>query len=893
MYRVSRALFTLALVFIATGTFVSPALAASGSFYIYDPGTGEARYDAPYTLADGDTAAVPFNVSGFIEIDIDLEPFLFPDGEVFLIDPDTGDRTLVGYANEMTWTQSGTYELDIYQYVVAPSLSPWQRLFSWFMPIAHAAPPSWEYLETIRFIITEGELPPPPCCSSVLFLPGIQGSVLKDGANTLWPATLFDVNDDLAELAFDEDGTAVNQNIVVAGILNEFPVGPFSLPVYQGFTDYMESLTEDNGNGTIHEWMPFAYDWRKPLQETVDEGVFWESEGEVIQLVETIENLAQDSKTGKVTIVAHSMGGLLGKALIKKLEDLGEADLIDNFIMVGSPQLGTGQAVGGLLHGEGSELAYGVIAFVNKAQARALGQNLESAYSLLPSRKYFDEITDPVLVFSTTTPPAQEWRDYAGECLPSLFCINDYAKMTDFLIGESLNREYPAPSDHKTPERLNVGLIQNAEEFHQTYDDYEIPSNIRVVQIAGWGLDTIKGITYTEDDAELDYEPRWTAEGDAVVVYPSAFASDGEQYYFNLFNYNETNPDVDHGTIMGSESVIVAVQSVLSGELVSQVDFFSTTRPPLADANKKLLISAHSPVTIAAHDSNGNYTGIAPGQDPNADILVITNDIPGSQYLTFGEGKYILLPEDGDYMFEFRGTGGGSATIKVEEIADDVATHVATYTDIPVTPQTVATFDISDAPITETPITVDENGVITTVTPDDYIPPSPSDPTIAELIATLKTKIQSLDIKPKLKTSLLKRVDKIEQKIEKQKERKSKVLEKLKVAIAKKAGKGTIDATSATEITTLIEELEASIAVFPLDPVLIQELRTKVQSLAIAPKAKTNLLKRVDRLEKMARLLLSLERLTTVILKKGTQGKISDADAQSLLDLLLEIEARL
>jgi len=115
----------------------------------------------------------------------------------------------------------------------------------------------------------------------------------------------------------------------------------------------------------------------------------------------------------------------------------------------------------------------------------------------------------------------------------------------------------------------------------------------------------------------------------------------------------------------------------------------------------------------------------------------------------------------------------------------------------------------------------------------------------------------------------------------------------LKISISKKASKGKIDSMSAAEITSLLEELEASIATFPLDSALIQDLRTKVSTLVTTAKIKANLLKRVDRLEKMTGLLLSLERLTIMITSKAGQGKISDADAQVLLNLLAEVESAL
>ncbi len=179
-----------------------------------------------------------------------------------------------------------------------------------------------------------------------------------------------------------------------------------------------------------------------------------------------------------------------------------------------------------------------------------------------------------------------------------------------------------------------------------------------------------------------------------------------------------------------------------------------------------------------------------------------------------------------------------------------------------------------------------------TITPDGYAPP-PTEPTIAGLLAALESKIQNLDIKPKLKANLLKRIDKIEQKIERQKQKKSRILENLEAAIAKNAGKGRIDATSAAELTALLDELEAHATDFPLDSALVQELRGKTQALSVTAKIKANLLKRVDRLEKMTGFLISLERMTTVITQKGAQGAIPDTDVQELLNLLDQIESGL
>lgn len=58
------------------------------------------------------------------------------------------------------------------------------------------------------WLLTDPLLPPPPCCSSVLFLPGIKGSILEKGSDTLWPPTFF--SNDISQLALTSSGESVN-----------------------------------------------------------------------------------------------------------------------------------------------------------------------------------------------------------------------------------------------------------------------------------------------------------------------------------------------------------------------------------------------------------------------------------------------------------------------------------------------------------------------------------------------------------------------------------------------------------------------------------------------------------------------------------------------------------
>jgi triacylglycerol esterase/lipase EstA (alpha/beta hydrolase family) len=110
------------------------------------------------------------------------------------------------------------------------------------------------------------------------------------------------------------------------------------------------------------------------------------------------------SRNGKVTIIAHSNGGLLAKALLYKLKENYDYDTlldkIDRVVFVAVPQVGTASAVPAMLHGYDQSLLWGKL--MDKQHARELGRNMRSAYSLLPSQKYMESITTPPVVFDNT-----------------------------------------------------------------------------------------------------------------------------------------------------------------------------------------------------------------------------------------------------------------------------------------------------------------------------------------------------------------------------------------------------------------------------------------------------------------------------------------------------------
>lgn len=536
------------------------------------------------------------------------------------------------------------------------------------------------------------------CHSNVVFLPGIKGSVLKMRnlitSDTLWPAGFDDFDNDIEHLALNEDGTSVHE-VYVDGVLQDY----YGHDVYGPFSSYMDEMVSD---GHINSWTPLAYDWRYGPEYILEHGV--QTATTTLDLIEQIESAAANSKTGKVTIVAHSMGGLMGKAIIKELESQGKDGVIDSFVMVGSPQLGTPQAITSLLHGDGEGIPSsndyrgflnGVV--VGPQEIRFVAQNMNSSYNLLPSAEYFSRVGTPIIILDALSQHTSDWYGHWG------YALNDHNAMIEFLSGNGVARAAPAYEDLNTPSILRADLLAKANAFHAMSDSYDIPDSIEVIEIVGWGLPTVDGVLYTEEHGALAYKPQFTREGDGVVVYGSADAyDDAVTYYFEQESFKSaTGQKPEHAYMLGMEPIQELLSTLLTNEPVSEIEYISTEKPTVTNLDDMLLVSAHSPVLLGVHDEDGNFTG--------TDGDEMFEEIPGSHYLVFGESQYIFVPEGGEYTFTYEGIDTGLTTIEIADVADDEIELVAAYTDIPTSLGTKATFLVQED-IATTVIALDEDG---------------------------------------------------------------------------------------------------------------------------------------------------------------------------------------
>jgi len=571
---------------------------------------------------------------------------------------------------------------------------------------------SVSYTPWLTYDPTNGQI----CCSNIIFIPGLEGTRMYSGSNQLWEPNR---NADVSKLYLDVTGSST-----IATIYSGSAIGrAYGVKtIYGKFLSFLEDLSR---TGDVNETRVYGYDWRKSIADVVTKPERKATDS--VSLLNTVAQMASTSKTGKVTLIAHSNGGLVAKYLLKTLNDLGKADVIDKVISVAVPYLGTPEAILGLLHGDHQAILGGLI--LSQATMRGLGENMASAYSLLPSAQYFTKIFTPSITFASTTTVGTSNGFYPQNIISG-------QDQTNFINDVGGARSKPAFSDTRAPTIGNGTLSVAAQVLHGVLDTFMWPATVAKWAIIGWNKLTTLSVNYDDRvDCKIKflvkvcrYVSTHTASstimGDGTVISPSASYDAGPVISIDLALVSQREKsNYDHANILESSSTQALIKQIIySNDPIQPLalsDGTSSGEPNYAsEGSSSLLLSTHSPVELHIYDTYGNHTGIIPKSPELSQNDFVIGEyeakIPGSNFRISENGDgdfdtYIRLP-NGDkqnYSVVINGTDFGFFTFEMEKFVGETSVEKVKYSTEPVSPISIATTTITGGKVLDGKINVD------------------------------------------------------------------------------------------------------------------------------------------------------------------------------------------
>lgn len=614
----------------------------------------------------------------------------------------------------------------------------WRTLCGWNAGVEECV----TFFELVEGEPYEPEIP----VSSVLFLPGIKGSRLYrpspecEGSAAPAIETMSLQESDSQECAvklwepygsaaarqlfLDADGRSIYGDVYArAGDTLATVLGQ---DFYASFFDDLDTAGESGAYGPDWRWEAGAYDWRLSLPDIVTRGdresdrIYYTRSASLPYLETQLRDLAADSPTGKVTIITHSNGGLVAKALLAKLGDAEAATLVEKVVFVGVPHLGAPQALGALLFGHGEALPFDRCAewrvarwlcavLMDRPTARSFGLNAPMAYHLLPSARYIDngspESRPPLVRFDAITSYAREREAYGTT-------IDSEEELHAFAAAREGGRTMPAEDDTANPSVLSEPLLAYAKDVHDSLDGWEVPAGIETYSVVGTNAETIAGIDFYEEPDFLGifgepvprYRPTFMFDGDGVVPVASARGggaardylidfeeasdeSSGDGYgHGTLFEIPEVRSilaDIIERTVIPPDAIPVSV-AVSDGHMNEAFDSDTAVEEP--SGQHQLRFFLHSAAARLELHADGRRVGM--NEDGSLD-----DEIDGASYGEFGEVTYLTVPGGRSYTLVLHGMGEGYASLDIEELRDGESV-ISTIAQVPISANVVARMEI-------------------------------------------------------------------------------------------------------------------------------------------------------------------------------------------------------
>ena len=380
-----------------------------------------------------------------------------------------------------------------------------------------------------------GDSTSPSCKKAIIIVPGVMGTELKlaktqnglSAGTKVWPpiegnenfsnaSVLKKTLDKLASIACDTNGNSI-YDLCVKNDDN-----------YGAFDQYKSLYNKLKSNyGTTRDVIFWGYDWRKPNSVS----------GNLLK--------QKVKQYDCVTIVAHSMGGLVTSHMLKDTSIRGK---IEKVITLGTPYLGSLEMLPVMSHGHfgyidnATESLPKILAWIAKEKVlqptlQAMAVNIPSLYELLPTEKFFSLGNRWYYSIKYLITGTQECKTFS-----STRTWIQIAKDEDAMGSFNLNLFDKATSAHASLWSGNTHITNKVDTYYIIGDTY----------------DTMR--TYTFKDGFTDsYSTTSVKSGDGTVLSYSASIND-------LYSSKTYFVESDHNDLIHKSNILNFVKGIICND---------------------------------------------------------------------------------------------------------------------------------------------------------------------------------------------------------------------------------------------------------------------------------------------------------------------------------------
>lgn len=434
--------------------------------------------------------------------------------------------------------------------------------------------------------------------TNILFIPGIKGTELHENQRKVW---FPNKEADLKSMEIEnqlEVGDPIN-------LVNAF--GKITVHIYKGIIDEFKPEEIDF----------FSYDWRQDVTEHVE------------KLVARVLELRQKEP---VTIIAHSMGGMLAKLGILALNEIGQSSAVNKLITLGTPWFGSADAFKALAYGEpGIFLKTSqLLKFLDDKKTRKIARQFPSVYQLLPSETYYEHDEGKFLTSKTD----------------AILTYEDMLQRVQLYYNNE-NPSKPADVWKSYMEKIQIEMLK------------PLPENIEHDCLVGVGAPTI----YTlPEKAFMDKRFFFKGKvifknGDGVVPIFSAIPKHK--------NMNVYYVESEHVELCSNSNTINFIRWSLGGKQ-SKLPPYGIDLEAKENLKNGVMALIKCPVDTTILDENGAYVaGEFDTSIENISPLAESNQV---QYIGIGESKFVYFSNEieEDITVKINSYETGIADISVE-----------------------------------------------------------------------------------------------------------------------------------------------------------------------------------------------------------------------------------